>query len=195
VVLAYDTRPSSSELAEAARQGAEAMGATVVDLGLRTTPQLHWAVRAANLSREDAYDEVAYFRELSSAYGFLVKDCPELREPRKVLVDCANGVGASKVLSLSRYLEDFGLYLEPRNIGSGILNHGCGSDHVHTKKEAPSEMKGPQDFGFRCVSVDGDADRLIFFELLTKGGNSVQILDGDKIACLAAVFFKVTPSC
>ena len=191
VILAYDTRPSSVALAEAAKRGAEAMGAQVVDLGLRTTPQLHWAIRATNLGREDANEEKAYFRELTAAYGVLVKDCPALPEPTKVLVDCANGVGGRKVLSISHGLKDFGLHLEPRNMGYGTLNYGCGSDHVHTKKQPPSEIEAPKDAGVRCVSVDGDADRLVYFQLLPTEGNAVQLFDGDKIACLAAVFLKV----
>ena len=191
VILAYDTRPSSVALAEAAKLGAEAMGAEVVDLGLRTTPQLHWAIRATNLGREDAEEERAYFRELTSAFGVLVKDCPALAEPIKVLVDCANGVGGRKVLHISHDLKEHGLHLEPRNMGYGTLNHGCGSDHVHVKKQAPSEIEAPKDAGVRCVSVDGDADRLVYFQLLSAQGKAVELFDGDKIACLAAVFLKV----
>lgn len=195
VILAYDTRPSSTGLAEAARRGAEAMGAEVEDLGLRTTPQLHWAIRAANLGREDALEEKAYFLELSSAYGLLVKDCPAMPQPERVLVDCANGVGARKVLKLSFYLKEHGLDLEPRNRGFvGALNHGCGSDHVHTTKQAPTDIEPAKDAGLRCVSVDGDADRLVYFGLRSAEGTAVQLFDGDKIACLAVMFLRVRRS-
>jgi len=48
VVQGRDTRPSSPALAAAAVQGIEALGVKVVDLGVLTTPQLHFLVRACN---------------------------------------------------------------------------------------------------------------------------------------------------
>jgi len=48
VIVGRDTRPSGAGLAEAARAGAEALGVPVLDVGLVTTPELHFAVAAAN---------------------------------------------------------------------------------------------------------------------------------------------------
>lgn len=39
----------------------------------------------------------------------------------------------------------------------------------------------------RCASLDGDADRAVFF---SKIGGSKVLLDGDKIAALAAIHVK-----
>lgn len=39
----------------------------------------------------------------------------------------------------------------------------------------------------RCASLDGDADRAVFF---TKVDDSMVLLDGDKIAALAAIHIK-----
>jgi hypothetical protein len=49
----------------------------------------------------------------------------------------------------------------------------------------------------RCCSIDGDADRLVYFQLSAAAGTSgtsaprpVALLDGDKIAALAACLIK-----
>lgn len=39
----------------------------------------------------------------------------------------------------------------------------------------------------RCVSIDGDADRVVFF---THVGSTFTLLDGDRIAVLAALLLK-----
>ena len=39
-----------------------------------------------------------------------------------------------------------------------------------------------------CASLDGDADRIVFY--YDKGGNHFQLLDGDKIATLCALFLS-----
>jgi len=187
VMLAYDTRPSSASLAAAARKGIEAVGAEAVDLGLRTTPQLHYAVRASNLGRDGS--EAAYYQELAGAFRALVADCGAGAEgAQPLVVDAANGVGAQKLVEMSRCLEGSGLAFDVRNAGTGILNSGCGSDHVHTNRVLPAEM-GPDDNGRRCASVDGDADRVVFFQPDGAAG-AVSVFDGDKIACLAALLVK-----
>lgn len=40
--------------------------------------------------------------------------------------------------------------------------------------------------GFRCASIDGDADRLVYFFVTPDG--SLRLLDGDKIAALSALY-------
>jgi phosphoacetylglucosamine mutase len=55
VVVATDTRPSSATLAASAKDGVALTGAAVDDLGLRTTPMLHWAVTEPTMRDVDAY--------------------------------------------------------------------------------------------------------------------------------------------
>ena len=43
-------------------------------------------------------------------------------------MDCANGVGASKLETLQEYLPE--VRLDLRNVGSGSLNGECGADFV-----------------------------------------------------------------
>lgn len=60
----------------------------------------------------------------------------------------------------------------------------CGADFVKTKQRAPPSSKaGPND---RCCSLDGDADRIIYY--FNDPEHGFRLLDGDKIATLAASF-------
>lgn len=38
--------------------------------------------------------------------------------------------------------------------------------------------------------MDGDADRLVYFTVLSEGGNKIELVDGDKISSLFAIFIK-----
>jgi phosphoacetylglucosamine mutase len=46
----------------------------------------------------------------------------------------------------------------------------------------------------RCCSIDGDADRLVFFTIAQHkgagGSSGIALLDGDKIATLAAAYIR-----
>jgi phosphoacetylglucosamine mutase len=60
----------------------------------------------------------------------------------------------------------------------------CGADYVKTNQRAPPSSKvGPGD---RCCSLDGDADRVVFYFKDDK--NMFHLLDGDRIATLVASF-------
>lgn len=80
VVYAHDTRPSCPALVQAMVDGLAAMGATCIDAGLKTTPQLHYLVKALNTKgTPDAYGEPSeegYYKKLSAAYlKLVVSDC------------------------------------------------------------------------------------------------------------------------
>lgn len=60
----------------------------------------------------------------------------------------------------------------------------CGADFVKTRQKAPPSSKAaPLD---RCCSLDGDADRIVYYYLDEQ--KKFHLLDGDRIATLAAVF-------
>jgi len=181
VFIGYDTRSSSTTLALAARKGAESVGSSVLDLGLRTTPQLHFAVLAANSGKDT--QEAAYFETLVCGFKALALSSDQAG---KLVVDCANGVGAPKLSMLNDHLSGTGLQIEVRNTGGGELNKGCGSDYVHTSKLLPEGFSASGG-NLRCASIDGDADRLVYFSA-ADGERSVELFDGDRIACLVALF-------
>ncbi|GAB4834677.1 hypothetical protein Ancab_032940 [Ancistrocladus abbreviatus] len=130
ILLGRDTRPSGETLLEAAKQGISSIvGAVAHDLGILTTPQLHWMV--------------------SSSCSFLLL-------LQKLIVDGANGVGGEKLEVLKELCDT--LVIEIRNSGKtgGVLNEGVVADFVQKEKVVPSGF-GAGDVGLRCASLDGDA--------------------------------------
>lgn len=192
VLLGRDTRPSGESLLESAKQGIESIiGAIALDLGILTTPQLHWMVRARNKGVKAT--ELDYFEQLSSSFRCLVDLIPngtKLNEKGdKVVVDGANGVGGEKLEILKNMLN--GLAIEVRNSGKGggVLNEGVGADFVQKEKVFPQEF-GSKDIGIRCASLDGDADRLVYFSVQSERSSNIDLVDGDKILSLFALFIK-----
>ena len=105
-----------------------------------------------------------------------------------LIVDCANGVGAEAVAKISPYLGDY-LKLVGVNIATateGALNNACGADYVKTSQKLPPSLVGQLKPGQRACSLDGDADRLIYYYMDER--NQFHMLDGDKIAGLVAAF-------
>ncbi|KDP46957.1 hypothetical protein JCGZ_07974 [Jatropha curcas] len=191
VLLGRDTRPSGLFLIEAAKQGVNSIvGALALDMGILTTPQLHWMVRARNKGMKATEDD--YYEQLSSSFRCLTDLIPNGHKINEVddrlVVDGANGVGAEKIQVLMKKLN--GLLIEVRNTGKGgVLNEGVGADFVQKEKFYPQEF-GPEDVGIRCASLDGDADRLVYFSVPSSDSSTIDLVDGDKILSLFAVFIK-----
>lgn len=189
VLLGRDTRPSGEALLDAAKQGITSIvGAIGTDMGVVTTPQLHWMVQARNRGVEAS--ESSYFHQLSSSFRCLMDLMPEgIRESgeNKLVVDGADGVGGEKLEHFKKMLT--GLCVEVRNRGDGMLNEGVGADYVQKEKVAPRGF-GPADAGLRCASLDGDADRLVYFSVKLNENKKIELIDGDKILSLFALFIK-----
>ena len=185
VIVAMDTRPHSPQLLQLVVDGAQASGAVVHNLGVRTTPQLHWHVGMFNLHGSLADDEL-YFSQMASAFECLVGPGAQLGP---LTIDCANGVGATVVEPLLAHLKLRGIVVtavEAVNVrldGVG-LNDEVGAEHVQKKQLPPAGV--PSATACACASVDGDADRLVYFYFEADG--RMVLLDGDKIAALFAVF-------
>eukprot|EP00891_Asterochloris_glomerata_P002729 jgi/Astpho2/2729/fgenesh1_pm.00050_%23_7_t len=181
VLLAHDTRASAESLMAAAVAGA--LGAEASQLGLLTTPQLHWMVQQTNLGLPAT--EEAYFETLASSFALLVKNHPGVADG-VVHVDCANGVGGLKLQQLQRRLASGGLQMRLHATGDGELNGDCGADFVQKERGVPAGFprKALTQAGARCASIDGDADRLVYF---SQSDSSLRLFDGDRIAVLAAL--------
>ncbi|KAH8100664.1 phosphoacetylglucosamine mutase [Cristinia sonorae] len=189
VVYGRDTRPSGPALVAALEDGLSAIGAEIRDAGVTTTPILHYLVRASNYKgTKDSYGEDSsegYYEKLSSAFKKLVAGKSALPP---LIVDCANGVGAQAVAEFSKILGDK-LKLIPVNDDlstPGALNNACGADFVKTSQKIPPSLTSVLKPGQRACSLDGDADRLIYYYLDERG--QFHLLDGDKIAALVAAF-------
>lgn len=71
----------------------------------------------------------------------------------------------------------------------GALNSNCGADYVKTRQALPpsvAEANLLSQPNTRGCSLDGDADRIIYYYLAE--GGKFRLLDGDKIAGLVALF-------
>ncbi|KAI0068244.1 phosphoacetylglucosamine mutase [Artomyces pyxidatus] len=189
VVYARDTRPSGPSLVAAFEDGLKAIGAEGRNAGVTTTPILHYLVRAINTKgKKDEYgvdSEEGYFTKLSGAFQKLVAGKTALPP---LIIDCANGVGAEAVQKMSGYLGD-SIKLIPYNASTttpGALNNACGADFVKTTQKLPPSLAGDIKPGQRACSLDGDADRLMYYYLDDQ--NQFHMLDGDKISSLVAGF-------
>uniref|UniRef100_A0A1B6KB84 Phosphoacetylglucosamine mutase n=1 Tax=Graphocephala atropunctata TaxID=36148 RepID=A0A1B6KB84_9HEMI len=190
VFIGRDTRPSSKSLSEAVTAGVEVLRGVANDYGVVTTPMLHYFVTSHNT--DGAYGrptQEGYCDKLSIAFKALRGESitnghykPELE------FDGANGVGALKMSELLRYLGDcLQVNIHNADIATrGKLNYQCGADHVKSKQVPPSGV--PLRPHARCASVDGDADRLVYYFL--DDNNAFHLLDGDRIATLVAGYLK-----
>jgi phosphoacetylglucosamine mutase len=209
-----DTRSHSPPLSDLLIQAAQAMGVTTVNHGILTTPMLHHIVLYSNSDPKLASRE-AYLHQMAKAYIALdqalntnttiTNEWTILLPPLQV--DGACGVGYQATLDLQHTLTTLNNYyanrFQARNPPTaGPLNDQCGSEHVQKQLEPPiwydanTNGDGDGDGSKRgdnmskattyCCSVDGDADRIVFFATSPEW----TLLDGDKIAVLIATFFR-----
>ncbi|KAF2153766.1 N-acetylglucosamine-phosphate mutase-like protein [Myriangium duriaei CBS 260.36] len=188
VIYARDTRASGSRLVECLVDALKATNVEHTDFKIATTPQLHYYVRCINTKgTQDAYGEPTeqgYYEKLGTAF----KQVMESAKPTGgVIVDCANGVGGPKLRELMKHLPQ-GL-LDIKVVNDDVhkpdsLNHQCGADYVKTTQSAPPSSKAAPNA--RCCSLDGDADRIVYYFL--DDDKVFRLLDGDRIATLAATF-------
>ncbi|KAI3658366.1 hypothetical protein MP638_007483 [Amoeboaphelidium occidentale] len=192
VVVGRDTRPSGPRLVRALHDGISVMEGQVKDIGEVSTPILHFVVRAIN-SKQDTPTEDAYNEKLVKAYkDVIVTAGASDFLPVKLVVDCANGVGAPKLAKIADLIgKDFlNVQLVNTDIrGKGVLNYNCGADYVKVDQKLPAGVSVEDSKRYRCSSLDGDADRVVFFYTDSDSGKFV-LLDGDKIAALAAGFIN-----
>ena len=187
VVVGRDTRVSSPALAQACKDGILAVGGKCEDIGLVTTPQLHYIVVCLNT--RGAYGQPTlsgYYDKLSSAFNKFMSLVPDKGQYSPSLVfDGANGVGAVSMAQFQPLVAS-SLSVTICNNGQegGELNSGCGADYVKVKQDAPQGMTLSP--AVRHVSVDGDADRVVYYF----SDSTFHLLDGDRIATLLAGHIK-----
>ncbi|KAL8141803.1 hypothetical protein V2J09_014835 [Rumex salicifolius] len=191
VLLGRDTRPSGKSLLEAAKHGINSIfGAVSHDMGIVTTPQLHWMVRARNKGIKATEDD--YYQQLSVYYRCLVDLIPDKSKINnvggKLVVDGANGVGGDKLEMLKDLFEHGSIEIRNSSKSEGLLNEGVGADFVQKEKIVPSGFSAA-DRGLRCASLDGDADRIVYF-YVQPNCNKIDLVDGDKILSLFSLFIK-----
>ncbi|XP_055530328.1 phosphoacetylglucosamine mutase [Wyeomyia smithii] len=188
VYVGMDTRYHSPQLAKAVLNGIAAMKGNVRDFGIVTTPMLHYFVTCSNTNM--AYGlptEEGYMMKLLKAFKNIRGTAFEKDNyTNKVCYDGANGVGSLKMLG---FIKKFNGYLDVKVFNSnGKINFNCGADFVKTNQRAPEGLPDTLEPNARCVSVDGDADRIVYY--FTNETGVFHLLDGDRIATLIAGYLK-----
>ncbi|KAA3670661.1 phosphoacetylglucosamine mutase, partial [Paragonimus westermani] len=227
VVLGYDTRASSPSLAEEVLVGIEAVHGLCIRLGLISTPQLHFAVKHLNDSScvgslgdtpEPNLDQI-YIHRFASRFANGLRSLISKKGEQagcdliNLNVDCAHGVGSLALAKLSDHLASSACPLHLHLFNTDVdkrelLNKDCGADFVKLFSKAPKIHDAlsaiPCSPNDRWATVDGDADRLLYFhhtpassgidgdvptDAAAAGDSSrIILLDGDRIACLFASF-------
>lgn len=167
VLIGIDTRRTGPLLRRLIVSGILSISkdAIIEDLDVLSTPQIHYELVSLNQKIKILYEDY-FFKDI------------ELRQ--NIIVDCANGVG-TKVLQDLEYP-----ILVNTNVEShSLLNNKCGSDYVCSNQCLPtiygSQFKQNQLY----ASLDGDADRCIFFY---KDNEGFHLLNGDYISVLYCLF-------
>ncbi|KAK6204497.1 phosphoacetylglucosamine mutase [Scheffersomyces amazonensis] len=191
VIIARDSRDSSPILSNSTIDGFKSVPNTHYnDFGLLTTPQLHYLTRTLNDPPFGEPTEIGYYKKISTAFKNIFQLSNSKNDKINITIDSANGVGAPKVEELlSQYLSNEisfksvnDLYNKPE-----LLNFDCGADFVKTNQKLPKNVETPEPNKL-YASFDGDADRLICYYQASNG--KFQLLDGDKLATLIALFFQ-----
>lgn len=185
VVVGWDTRDSSASFAKMVADGVDVLGGHVLEVGVVTTPQLHLAVKSFNRSGE--YTSGTYEKGLRTGLDlFLSHGFLEQTLVKKLVVDCANGVGAIPMEALNSNLRGAAIINTPRD---GPVNANCGADYVQKNRTMPT-IHGAECEGELFASLDGDADRLIMYRKVSVSDSSeaIELADGDRFACLFAKF-------
>lgn len=174
VYIGYDTRPSRDILLKNLLDGVKAVECDSFHFGFLTTPQLHFMVKHDNVNGVRSKDEVPYYKKIAE----------NLKVPLSRVIDCSHGVGAIAMKRLEKVL-GYKLTLVNDDVDKiECLNHLCGAEYVQ-KEQKPSQIEG-KILKETIASFDGDADRVVysFYQ-----DDKFQIIDGDKIASLIALFF------
>jgi len=184
VLVGKDTRATGPRLVAAVRAGVWVAGGQVVDHGLLTTPQLHWLVRQTNERREEV-GLPEYYRYITAAFTELNEGQPV----GNVVVDCANGIGTQGMKGILEGLGEAGKGIELRNTDVETvakLNWIVGAEWIQTGEDFPLGFI-PYPAKAHLAALDGDADRLVYFDPdgpEGTGDGAHWDLKGDRIAVL-----------
>ena len=189
MICGRDTRKSGEYLLDLAIKSAEIMCANIVNLNEVTTPILHHVVRQFNDKKSEYKDIEGYYRMLGTAFAETIRGFEAIALTRDELyVDCANGAGQLVVDRLQQAVSGY-LKLVGFNTARDNLNHLAGANYLYTQKAIPSGFTAETAAGKRFCSLDGDADRLLYWRV-NPSDLRLEIMDGDKEMALAALWVR-----
>ncbi|GJD11078.1 Phosphoacetylglucosamine mutase [Galdieria sulphuraria] len=186
VYVGYDSRESSEPLSRLAQQAVKLMGLKYKCFGVQA-------------NKENYFQRIAMGWDTLSQYAFT-----NTLENENIfrIVDCANGVGSEAMQGLIEYTKIKNVLCV--NTGDGELNKHCGADFIQKNVIFPiisdsSKIESiPSNALVHFCSLDGDADRLIYFiaeksesdSWCSLTGQRVRVLEGDRLSVLAALVIK-----
>ena len=201
IILGYDTRESSERLAAEARQGILLAGGAVIELGLVTTPQLHFATKYANENYNNNEEFIgsvlleAYYNTISSGYHTLMSTINinnnnnnNNSKDDHIIIDASYGVGSLSATAIMKKIPNVKATMR-NNAYDGPVNEGCGAEFVQKTQNPPCSFNNINDIDCKLCSFDGDADRIVFHYFSSKQNKWI-LLDGDKIASLISVLLR-----
>ncbi len=142
------------------RDGIKAIGGTPVDYGKVTTPQLHYIIRLTFMHKSPQKLE-QYYEDFKQFFTGFMSAAGKSMSKEPLWVDCSDGIGGARFHDLKDHL---GLSAKLVNDGEGPaskLNDGCGAEFVQKEKKFPRGFEEVPTEA-RCVSFDGDADRIVY---------------------------------
>ncbi len=162
IYIGNDTRESGFQIKNKIIEGIQSNSSVIIkDLNHVTTPQHHYLV---NKNSDNVNDYVNKFKIISDLDLYL----------NNIVIDCANGIGFNTLNSLNLNLNLINTKIDDFD----LLNFKSGSDYVISDNIPPTNFNSEK---IGC-SLDGDADRFIFYYFDING--DFKILDGDYIGAL-----------
>lgn len=168
IIIGYDSRKSSPDICSNIIKGIKKTNVRfpVQVLDFVTTPQLH-----------------AYFSPLQNTYLSHLKILSK-KITFPCILDCANGIGAKvmKQFACRNIFLTNTSWTEHEK-----LNVDCSSDFVCSNEKLPTTPVFLKEMPYLRASLDGDADRIVFYFTDHKRLN---ILNGDYIAALILTYLS-----
>jgi phosphoacetylglucosamine mutase len=169
--IGYDSRKSGPGICSYIMQGFRKIN-TTINIQIHphiTTPEMHYIF--------------SYCKNTVSYRQYVLNVVQHIEYP--CILDCANGIGG-------KLLEELVLPTNIHLVNTSwkkyeLLNTNCSSDFVCSHKKLPDQDTHIEIDGVLCASLDGDADRVVFY---FQENGIFQLLNGDYIAALLLTYIN-----
>jgi phosphoacetylglucosamine mutase len=180
VVLACDTRRSSSKFVNIISDCLKILNVKFKFYGVQTTPALHFLTvlnqkdfKLKNFNNFHFVDSMDYWKFLKNGYlafnTFLeryycnsIERTEENKYENEFTIDCSNGIAGFHHQNIINLFNN-SVMIYPININfqeTCSLNEGCGAEFVHKDKKLP--INYGNNVYVKNASFDGDVDRLVY---------------------------------
>lgn len=202
IIIGRDSRESGKILTEQVKEVLSHLNCQVHDYKEVSTPQFHWLVNQSNQNSEIIKKE-KYLENFINFTKFTNLE-------KSIRVDTSNGVVKNICEELNEEFDKLGMTFSAKDDVKrtktpffiitnppGPVNYLCGAQAVMYENTIPLHLK---DETGEFIGFDGDADRMIYFELNKTEENekpqtTVEFIDGDRQASIIVqLMLKLTKS-